>query len=98
MTQNNTTTRPLIGLDGTVHRRRSVFLSNFRRCPALSPTISINFRVFVLNFDCYVEIDDLQIEIVITDKIVRLDVSMRNFVLVRECESFDEAPAVGHDQ
>ena len=29
---------------------------------------------------------------VITDKIVRLDVSTRNFVLVKVCESLDEAP------
>jgi hypothetical protein len=68
-------------------------LPNFRRCPALRAAISVNLRVFILNLDSCVEIDDFQVEIAVTDKIARLDISMRKFVLVKICESFDEAPA-----
>ena len=93
MTENNTTTRPPVSLDRAIHPRRSVvLLSNFRRCPVLGAPISFNLCVFVLNLDGYVEIDDLQIEIPITNKIVRLDVSMHNVVLMEICESLDEAP------
>ena len=67
MTENDMTTRPPISLDGTVHWHRSVFLSNFRRCPPHSPTIFANLRVFILNFDRYVIIDDFQNEIVNRD-------------------------------
>jgi hypothetical protein len=68
-------------------------LPNFRRCPALRAAIFVDLSVFILNFDGSVEIDDFQVEISVTDKISRLDVSMRNFVLVKICESLDEAPA-----
>jgi hypothetical protein len=93
MMQNNTTTRPPVGLDGTIHRRRSILLPNFWSCPALRAAIFVDLRVFILNFDSYVEIDDFQVEIAVTDKVARLDVSMRNFVLVKIRESLDEAPA-----
>ena len=93
MAKNNTATRPPVGLDGTISRLRAVvFLSNFRRCPTLGAPVSFYLRVFILNLDSYVEIDDLQIEIAITNKIVRLDISMRDVVFVKKCESLDEAP------
>jgi hypothetical protein len=68
-------------------------LSHFGRCPVLGATISINHRVFILNFDSYVEVDDFQVKIAVTDKVVGLDVSMCYFVLVKICEPLDEAPA-----
>ena len=70
-------------LDG---RRRPVFRSHFWRRP-------VNHRVFILNFDSHVEVDDLQAKIVVTDQVVGLDVSISYFVLVKICEPLDEAPA-----
>ena len=68
------TTRPLVSPDGTIHWRRTiVFLSNFRRCPVFGAPISFNLRVFILSLDSSVEVDDLQIEIAIANKIVRLE-------------------------
>ena len=91
MMENNTTTRQpvsAVSVDGTIHRHRTVvFLSNFRSCPALSAPISFNLHGFILNLDSYVEIDDLQTEIAITNKIVGFDVSMRNSVFMEICES-----------
>src|ERR1700677_654931 len=69
MTQNNTTTRPPVGLDRAIHPCRSVLLSNFGRSPALSAAIFVDLRVFILNFHSCVEIDDFQVEIAVTDKI-----------------------------
>ena len=93
MMENNTTTRPPIGLDWAIYPHRPVLLSDFRRCPALSAQISYSLHVFINIFDSYVEINYFQVEIVVTDKIFRLDVSMRNFVFMKICESLDEAPA-----
>ena len=76
-----------------MHRRRSISCSHFRRCPALGPAIFANLRVFILNLYSYVEVNDLQAEIFVTDKVVGLDVSMRYFVLVKICEALDEAQA-----
>lgn len=53
-------------------------LSNFRHCSALGAPISFNLCI-----------DDLQIEVAITNKIVRLDVSMHNVVFVEICVEKD---------
>ena len=57
-------------------------LSHFRRCPVLGAAVFVNLRVFTLNFDSYVEVDDLQAKRIVTDKVIGLDVSMCYFVLV----------------
>lgn len=85
--------QPSIGLDGTIHRHWSVFLSNFRRHPAHSAAIFVDLHVFTLNFDSCVEINDFQDKIAVADKVARLDVLMGNFVLVKICETLNEAPA-----
>ena len=48
---------------------------------------------FFLDFNSYIEIDDLQFKIIVTDKVMRLDISMCYFVLVEISEPLDEAPA-----
>ena len=76
-----------------IHQPRSVFCPHFRCYPAFGPAIFVDLRAFILNFDSYVEVNDLQAKITVTDKVVGLDISMSNVVLVKICESFDKAPA-----
>jgi hypothetical protein len=85
--------QPPVSFDGTIHRRRSVLFPNFRRCPALRAAIFVDLRVFILNFDSCVDINDIQVEIAVSDKIARFNVSMRNFGFVKICESLDEVLA-----
>jgi len=55
--------------------------------------IFVDLRVFVLNADSNVKVDDLQAKVIVADNIVGLDVSMGYSVLVKVREPFDEAPA-----
>lgn len=61
-----------IGSDRAIIWRRSVLLSNFGRRPALGAAIFVAHRIFVLNLDSYVEIDDLQTIPIVTYKVVML--------------------------
>jgi len=53
----------------------------------------INLLVLIFNFHGDIKIDNLQAKIVVDKEVVRLDVPVRNTVLVKVCEAVDEAPA-----
>jgi len=55
--------------------------------------IFVNLRIFIPNFDSYVEVDDLQAKIVVTDEVSRLDISMGYLVLVNKCKHIDKVLA-----
>jgi len=59
----------------------------------LRPALIINLLVLIFNFHGDIKIDNLQAKIVVDKEVVRLDVPVRNTVLVKVCEAVDEAPA-----
>jgi len=68
-------------------------LLDFGRHPILRPALVVDLINLVLYSHCNVEIDNLQAEVFIQEKVVRLDIPVGYMVLVKIREALDEAPA-----
>ena len=68
-------------------------LLDLGRHPILRPALVIDLLVLVLYSHCDIEVDNLQAEVFVEKKVVRLNIPVGYVVLVKIREALDEAQA-----